>query len=78
MCTKCLYTKCIRDFNKLLYTSCIQTLATVVLLILYTKCIQTFVEMWYTFCKHFVYISCIHLAHFLYTECIHSFLVGSF
>ena len=64
--TKCLYTKCISYFEKLLYTFCIQNLAGMVLLILYTKCIQKLVEMWYTFCIHFVYISCIHLLKFLY------------
>ena len=76
MYTKCLYTKCIPHFDKLLYTFCIQNLAAIVPLILYTKYIQTFVEICYTFCIHFVYISCMHLVQFLYTKYIHSFSVG--
>ena len=65
MYAKCMYTKCLLQFDNFLYTFCIQNLASIVLLILYTKCIQKFVKMWYTFCIHFVYISCIHL--YIYT-----------
>ena len=65
MNTKCIYTKFISHYDKLLYTLCIQNLAGVVLLVLYTKCIQRFVEIWYTFCRHLVDISCIHFVQFL-------------
>ena len=65
MNTKCIYTKFISHYDKLLYTFCIRNLAGVVLLILYTKCIQKFVEIWYAFCTYFVDISCIHLVQFL-------------
>ena len=75
MHAKCMYTKCILHFDKLLYTFCIQTLAVLVLLTFYTKCMQKFVEMWYTFCIHFVCI-CIRLVQFLYAKCIHNLLVG--
>ena len=80
MYTRCIYTKCIPDFEKLLYTFCIQNLVAMVLLVLYTKCIQMVCPnvgyILYTSCLHFVYISCIHLVQFLYAKCIHHFCVG--
>ena len=70
MYTKCLYTKCISHFDKLLYTFCIQNSVAIVLLILYTKCIQKFVKMWYTFCIHFAYILYTSVVFILYNFCI--------
>ena len=70
MYTKCLYTKCIPHFDRLLYTFCMQNLAAIVLLILYTKCIQKLVEMWYTFCIHFVYILYTSVVYILHNFCI--------
>ena len=66
--TKCLYTKCIPHFDKLLSTFCIQNLAGIVLLTLYTKCLQKFVEMWHTFCIHQLYTSCTVLVYKMYTQ----------
>ena len=70
MYTKCLYTKCIPHFDKLLYTFCMQNLAAIFLLIFYTKCVQNFVEIWYTFCIHQFYTSCTICAYKMYTVCI--------
>ena len=47
MFAKFIQNVCIQNVSH--YTFCIQSFATIALLILYTKCIQTFVQMWYTF-----------------------------
>ena len=70
MYRKCLCTKCIPNFGKLLYTFCLQKLAATVLLILHRKYIQKFVEMWYTFVLHFVFILYTSVAYILYNFCI--------
>ena len=58
MYTKCLYAKCIPDFDKLVYIlytkfSCHSSINFV-----YKMCIQKFVEMWCTFCIHIVQFLC--------------------
>ena len=81
MYTKGMYIKCIPNFDKLLYTFCIQNLAVIValilytkciqkivVLILYTKCIQKFVERWYTFCIHQLHTSCTIFVYKMYTR----------
>ena len=72
----------------ILYEFCIQTVYIMFMMytfcrseLICTKCIQNFCiqnvsQISTNFCKHFVYISCIHLVQLLYTKCIHSFHVG--
>ena len=80
MHTKCLYTKCIPYFDKLLYTFCMQKVYKMYTECLYTKCIPHFNKLLYTFCIQnladivllTLYTKCIQkLVEMWYTFCIH-------
>ena len=71
MHAKCMYTKCILHFDKLLYTFCIQTLAVLVLSIQnvcesLSKCGIHFVYILYAF----VYVLCNFYMQNVYTICL--------
>ena len=75
MYRKCLCTKCIPHFGKLLYTFCLQKLAGTVLLILYGKYIQNLSKcgihlfyILYSFCIHQLYTSCTIFVYKMYTQ----------
>ena len=64
MYTKKMYKKCIPQFNKLLYTFCIQNLAAIV---------SSFNFVYKMFIK-----VCRNVEYSLYTKCIHDFCVGCY
>ena len=52
MYIKCLYIKCIPNFDTLLYTFCTQNVYKMYTKCLYTKCISYLNKLLYTFCIH--------------------------